>query len=193
MRPQGCLRLVVRACRAESVAGAGQWRASGGDPAGGVVSARDMTRLTEAEAALRAEVQIALAGVPFPQRDLYEDTVAAITQWLTTRAEPGPREGPGHVTSGAVAAYRKRPVVIEAAQYRWGEDCPGVCYCQQEGHGWPHVHTPEGVSYGLSGDEWIIKGVKGEFYPCKPDIFAATYEPVHPVSPPPPGAESASA
>jgi hypothetical protein len=34
----------------------------------------------------------------------------------------------------------------------------------------------EGVMKASPGD-WIIKGVKGEFYPCKPDIFAATYEP----------------
>jgi len=38
------------------------------------------------------------------------------------------------------------------------------------------IHTLEGVMLTQPGD-WIIKGVKGEFYPCKPDIFAATYEP----------------
>src|SRR5438105_4286987 len=39
------------------------------------------------------------------------------------------------------------------------------------------IHTLEGDMTAQEGD-WIIKGVKGEFYPCKPDIFAATYEPV---------------
>ncbi|MFD3835338.1 hypothetical protein ACFWWC_03650 [Streptomyces sp. NPDC058642] len=39
------------------------------------------------------------------------------------------------------------------------------------------IHTPEGDMRALPGD-WVIRGVKGEFYPCKPDIFAATYEPV---------------
>ena len=39
------------------------------------------------------------------------------------------------------------------------------------------IHTPEGVMSVSNGD-WIIKGVKGEFYPCKPDIFEMTYEPV---------------
>ena len=39
------------------------------------------------------------------------------------------------------------------------------------------IHTMEGTMRGEVGD-WIIRGVKGEFYPCKPDIFAATYEPV---------------
>lgn len=42
---------------------------------------------------------------------------------------------------------------------------------------WAEIPTPEGlftVSYG----DWIIRGIHGEFYPCKPDIFSATYEPV---------------
>lgn len=39
------------------------------------------------------------------------------------------------------------------------------------------IKTLEGVMTADKGD-WIIKGVKGEFYPCKPDIFEATYEPV---------------
>ena len=52
--------------------------------------------------------------------------------------------------------------------------------------GWPHdrnrynwldINTLEGVMKAMPGD-WIIKGVKGEFYPCKPDVFEATYEPV---------------
>lgn len=40
-----------------------------------------------------------------------------------------------------------------------------------------HIGTLEGVMACAPGD-WIIRGVKGELYPCKPDIFAATYEPV---------------
>jgi len=53
--------------------------------------------------------------------------------------------------------------------------------------GWPEmsehfgsgieIATLEGVMRADVGD-WIIRGVAGEFYPCKPDIFAATYEPV---------------
>ena len=39
------------------------------------------------------------------------------------------------------------------------------------------IHTPEGDMRARRYD-WIIRGVQGEFYPCKPDIFAATYEPV---------------
>ena len=40
-----------------------------------------------------------------------------------------------------------------------------------------YIDTLEGMMKVSEGD-WIIKGVNGEFYPCKPDIFAATYEPV---------------
>lgn len=39
------------------------------------------------------------------------------------------------------------------------------------------VKTLEGMVTAIPND-WIIKGIKGEFYPCKPDIFEATYEPV---------------
>jgi hypothetical protein len=39
------------------------------------------------------------------------------------------------------------------------------------------IPTLEGVMLAVEGD-WIIRGIKGEFYPCKPDIFEATYEPV---------------
>lgn len=40
-----------------------------------------------------------------------------------------------------------------------------------------YIETLEGVMTATEGD-WIIKGVNGEFYPCKPDIFEKTYEPV---------------
>lgn len=42
-----------------------------------------------------------------------------------------------------------------------------------------YIETPEGRMKANPGD-WIIKGIKGEFYPCKPDIFEATYEAVAP-------------
>jgi hypothetical protein len=76
--------------------------------------------------------------------------------------------------------FRKRPVVIEAEQFFIQKPLPfqvpyGVCHLSDE-EGW-HVHTPEGILHISEGD-WIIRGVKGEFYPCKPDIFEATYEPI---------------
>lgn len=65
--------------------------------------------------------------------------------------------------------YRKRPVVIDAEQH----------------HGASFVlPTLEGDMWVSDGD-WIITGVKGERYPCKPDIFALTYEAV--AAPPPKG------
>lgn len=112
-----------------------------------------------------------------------------------------------------MALYRKRPVVIEAHQWRMNGDHPddfsdrdnntgsmtreGMvvrCYCHPDvsgettcghcglamhAHGW--IDTLEGgyiVGYIVCPGDWIITGVKGERYPCKPDIFAATYEPV---------------
>lgn len=86
--------------------------------------------------------------------------------------------------------YRKKPVVIEAMQVlydlrnhveirRWAESTT------PEGEEIPVsitafdsqivIHTLEGDMRATIGD-WIIRGVQGEFYPCKPDIFAATYE-----------------
>jgi hypothetical protein len=85
--------------------------------------------------------------------------------------------------------YRKKPVVIEAFKYGFdnrpdwfndkvtsneiityvGTDMrdPSEYYCE--------IQTLEGVMKGNCGD-YIIKGVQGEIYPCKPDIFEATYE-----------------
>lgn len=103
--------------------------------------------------------------------------------------------------------FRKQPVVIEAMQlpadatptqahaaYRWVEDNTAGSFepmSRIEGREpWPEngvtidprdgrivIATLEGGHWVDLGD-WIIRGVKGEFYPCKPDIFEATYEPV---------------
>lgn len=79
-------------------------------------------------------------------------------------------------------AYRKKPVVIQAEQYRvldgLNSDFLKGAVCQQahEGtRGDSHIHTLEGIHDVRDGD-WVIQGVKGEFYPCKPDIFEMTYE-----------------
>lgn len=81
-----------------------------------------------------------------------------------------------------VQRFRKKPVVIEAIQWRGEQDCEAVFaflgydHPADEGdHSLIHIETLEGVMEASPGD-WIIRGVKGEFYPCKPDIFAATYE-----------------
>jgi hypothetical protein len=83
-----------------------------------------------------------------------------------------------------MTAYRKKPVVIEAVQYLGfnanGEECELFLGDDFETHVPSEdkivVRTLEGELTASKGD-WIIKGVQGEFYPCKPDIFEATYEP----------------
>jgi hypothetical protein len=86
-----------------------------------------------------------------------------------------------------MAKYRKKPVVIEAIKWKghnWNEICDflGV---PENGHG--HIESVENMQViiqTLEGDmkadqgDFIIKGVNGEFYPCKPDIFHKTYEKV---------------
>jgi hypothetical protein len=79
--------------------------------------------------------------------------------------------------------FRKKPVVIEAVQFdgsalkaaeieAWsGGKC---CYTDSDGM---VIDTLEGRLY-VSDDDWVIRGVQGEFYPCKPDIFALTYDEV---------------
>lgn len=80
--------------------------------------------------------------------------------------------------------YRKKPVVIEAIQ--WTSDIESTQEILKWSNGFVNqspfpgkliVKTLEGH---LHADEWdyIIKGIKGEFYPCKPDIFKMTYEKV---------------
>jgi hypothetical protein len=88
-----------------------------------------------------------------------------------------------------MAKFRKKPIVIEAwkvselvhqARETWGElpetiralyETGGILFEPKS----VSIETLEGRMRGEWGD-WIIKGVKGEFYPCKDDIFAATYE-----------------
>jgi hypothetical protein len=90
--------------------------------------------------------------------------------------------------------FRKKPVVIEALQITDEATCEAaIRWVTSEGgdaaesrdqvssvrNEWRtdgvFVYTLEGPMRASIGD-WIIKGVKGEFYPCKPDIFEATYE-----------------
>lgn len=77
--------------------------------------------------------------------------------------------------------FRKKPVVIEAVQYDGTLQSLEVfniaSVSQYLGSDTAQIETLEGVMTAQVGD-WIIKGVKGEFYPCKPDIFEATYEAV---------------
>lgn len=87
-----------------------------------------------------------------------------------------------------MAKYRKKPVVVEAIQYKGHSNYDEICsfvsqtlkmeYSNEED--FPDgqnilIETLEGTMSANKGD-YIIKGVKGEFYPCKPDIFEQTYE-----------------
>lgn len=103
-----------------------------------------------------------------------------------------------------MARFRKKPVVIEARQ--WLSDLPeqtaidlvewmndawltgaggatfdptlsGGAGPNGEEWGCLEINTLEGTME-VSPHDWVIRGVSGEFYPCKPDIFAATYDPV---------------
>jgi hypothetical protein len=93
--------------------------------------------------------------------------------------------------------FRKKPVVIEAMRWTGEDNAEGiqaaVAFCQPLPHAPDDAHIHAGLGYTpatgelfiptlegtmtASPGDWIIKGVKGEFYPCKPDIFEATYEP----------------
>lgn len=87
-----------------------------------------------------------------------------------------------------MAKYRKKPVVIEARKYVHAQpqDAAPILRWIRSGDttadfdpfsGSVLITTLEGVMEARSGD-YIIRGVQGEFYPCKPDIFEATYEEV---------------
>ena len=99
-----------------------------------------------------------------------------------------------------MSRYRKKPVEVDAVQLRWtkwnevcdllgdviGKHNPGRMVdtysdtCGEVGPEYIEVTIPtlEGDLIARHGD-WIIRGVAGEFYPCKPDIFEVTYEVAH--------------
>lgn len=75
--------------------------------------------------------------------------------------------------------YRKKPVEIDA--WRWDgqvatlDEFHGPCITFNVHDHTLTIHTLEGAMLADVGD-WIIRGVKGELYPCKPDVFEAIYE-----------------
>lgn len=79
--------------------------------------------------------------------------------------------------------FRKKPVVIEAFEYdpevpgmyQLLESLPGVKVETGRGYEAAYIETLEGTHRAEPGD-YIIRGVRGEIYPCKPDIFAKTYD-----------------
>jgi len=86
--------------------------------------------------------------------------------------------------------FRKKPVKIEAVEVTAENRDDVIAWIGKNARPWNPVNpiyrgicieTLEGVMTANLGD-WVIKGVRGEFYPCKPDIFAATYEPTDAVN-----------
>ena len=86
--------------------------------------------------------------------------------------------------------YRKKPVVVEARQwiggdYGWLSDFCGNNWARADTHDMSYDDPEQVIVYNtaerqwlhLPVGHWLIRGVQGELYPCKPDIFAATYEP----------------
>lgn len=83
--------------------------------------------------------------------------------------------------------YRKKPVVIEAMQYTGKNAMAVLAWAKlpeisEDFTGGLEIRTLEGTMRADIGD-WVIRGVKGELYPCKPEIFAATYEPAEEIQP----------
>ena len=88
-----------------------------------------------------------------------------------------------------MAKYRKKPVIVEARKFETNNDpdsvnINGLVLWMNQGsptmHAWHngtdiYIFTMEGELRAQVGD-WIIRGVNGEFYPCKPHIFEKTYE-----------------
>ncbi|WJJ58469.1 hypothetical protein NDO71_orf103 [Klebsiella phage vB_KpnM_NDO71] len=86
--------------------------------------------------------------------------------------------------------YRKKPVEIEAHKFDGSSTSAGQIHNWMETGVWKdseihtrdcgrtvEIKTPEGVVVASAGD-YVIKGVAGEFYPCKSEIFHATYDPL---------------
>lgn len=85
-----------------------------------------------------------------------------------------------------IKKYIKKPIIIEAIQFKDNADCILAIYefmkqepirinYEDKTNPYIKIETLEGTMKAFVGD-YIIKGINGEFYPCKPDIFAKTYK-----------------
>ena len=86
------------------------------------------------------------------------------TQWK--RNGDHPEDGPDRNVEGAVVRYYRTPALD-------GKNVCKKCGATMHFHGW--IDTLEG-GHIVCPEDWIITGVQGEYYPCKPDIFEQTYE-----------------
>lgn len=99
------------------------------------------------------------------------------TQWFKSGDHPQDNretftgsDGEPFLGEGKVVRYYRRPEPEFS-----GQNLCGHCGVRMHDHGW--IDT-RGDGRTVCPGDWIITGVAGEHYPCKPDIFAATYEPV---------------
>ncbi len=96
-----------------------------------------------------------------------------------SQCPPGPLEPVEVAKVPAAKQFRKKPVVVQAVQYPCAHPALQRCSCDANSAcsscGREFIMTLEGP-LNVSPGDWIITGVQGEHYPCKPDIFAATYE-----------------
>jgi len=100
------------------------------------------------------------------------------TQWFKNGDHPQdcckliqPKDGDTEffLSEGKVVRYFRHPFISGRSACRY-------CLFAIHDHGW--IDTPEG-GHTVCPEDWIITGIQGEFYPCKPDIFVATYEPIN--------------
>lgn len=81
-----------------------------------------------------------------------------------------------------MSKFRKKPVVIDAVQFDpkhhpWPDGVIQWDTIRPRDGSWGYIKTMEGDMHVMNGD-WIITGIVGEKYPCKDDIFKATYDPI---------------
>lgn len=77
-----------------------------------------------------------------------------------------------------MAKFIKKPIIVEAIQwFKHGDHSEVKRVASAADPNMGIICTLEGLMNVTPGD-WIIKGIKGEYYPCKPDIFEATYDPI---------------
>ena len=78
----------------------------------------------------------------------------------------------------AATRWRKKPVEVDAIRWTGANEADVLAFCDGAAsiiNGWLRIATLEGTHVAMIGD-YIIRGVNGEYYPCKADIFEMTYE-----------------
>lgn len=114
------------------------------------------------------------------QEALMRNYVTVLTQRINGFMQLTPEKAPEKAPEKGAARYRKKPVEIEAVQWT-GENLDEVLgfmswrNASHDERSGLAIHTLEG-NHSASPGDFIIKGIAGEFYPCKPEIFTRTYD-----------------